>query len=134
MATKKKKGARYWTNKIDKVFHRYIRLRDTDEDGWGECITCNKRLHFSEGQAGHFIGRQHLATRYDERNVHAQCRKCNRFEYGRQYEYSIALGKKLSNKLLQKSRGVLKLTDPEWQEIYDTYKTKLDEIKKQQNF
>ena len=52
----------------------------------------------------------------------------------RQYEYSIALGKKLSNQLLQKSRGVLKLTDPEWQEIYDTYKTKLEEIKKQQNF
>jgi len=131
----KKKTLKYWKNKIDKPFHEYIRRRDADNNtGYCGCISCGKKVHFTETDAGHFIGRQHLATRYDERNVHAQCRKCNRFEYGRQYEYSIALGKKLSNQLLQKSRGVLKLTDPEWQEIYDTYKTKLEEIKKQQNF
>jgi hypothetical protein len=131
----KKKTLKYWKNKIDKPFHEYIRRRDADDNtGYCGCISCGKKVHFTETDAGHFIGRQHLATRYDERNVHAQCRKCNRFEYGRQYEYSIALGKKLSNQLLQKSRGVLKLTDPEWQEIYDTYKTKLEEIKKQQNF
>jgi hypothetical protein len=131
----KKKTLKYWKNKIDKPFHEYIRRRDADNNtGYCGCISCGKKIHFTETDAGHFIGRQHLATRYDERNVHAQCRKCNRFEYGRQYEYSIALGKKLSNQLLQKSRGVLKLTDPEWQEIYDTYKTKLEEIKKQQNF
>jgi len=131
----KKKTLKYWKNKIDKPFHEYIRRRDADNNtGYCGCISCGKKVHFTQTDAGHFIGRQHLATRYDERNVHAQCRKCNRFEYGRQYEYSIALGKKLSNQLLQKSRGVLKLTDPEWQEIYDTYKTKLEEIKKQQNF
>ncbi len=131
----KKKTLKYWKNKIDKPFHEYIRRRDADNNtGYCGCISCGKKVHFTQTDAGHFIGRQHLATRYDERNVHAQCRKCNRFEYGRQYEYSIALGKKLSNQLLQKSRGVLKLTDPEWQEIYDTYRTKLDEIKKQQNF
>jgi len=131
----KKKTLKYWKNKIDKPFHEYIRRRDADDNtGYCGCISCGKKVHFTETDAGHFIGRQHLATRYDERNVHAQCRKCNRFEYGRQYEYSIALGKKLSNQLLQKSRGVLKLTDPEWQEIYDTYKTKLEEIKSKQNF
>lgn len=131
----KKKTLKYWKNKIDKPFHEYIRRRDVDNNtGYCSCISCGKKVHFTETDAGHFIGRQHLATRYDERNVHAQCRKCNRFEYGRQYEYSISLGKKLSNQLLKKSRGVLKLTDPEWQDIYDTYKTKLDQIKKQQNF
>ena len=131
----KKKTLKYWKNKIDKPFHEYIRRRDADNNtGYCGCISCGKKVHFTETDAGHFIGRQHLATRYDERNVHAQCRKCNRFEYGRQYEYSISLGKKLSNQLLKKSRGVLKLTDQEWQAIYDNYKTKLDEIKKQKNF
>ena len=131
----KKKTLKYWKNKIDKPFHEYIRRRDADNNtGYCKCISCGKKVHFTETDAGHFIGRQHLITRYDERNVHAQCRKCNRFEYGRQYEYSIALGSDLADELLQKSRGVLKLTDPEWQEIFETYKTKLQELKDKQNF
>mgnify|MGYP000453842261 CR=1 FL=1 len=130
-----KKTQKYWKNKIDKVFHEYIRRRDADNNtGNCDCVSCGKTIHFSESDAGHFISRKYLITRYDERNVHAQCRKCNRFEYGRQYEYSIALGQELSQELLQKSRGVLKLTDPEWQEIFDQYKTKLQELKDKQNF
>lgn len=130
-----KKTLKYWKNKIDKPFHEYIRRRDVDNHtGMGECISCGKSIHFTESDAGHFIGRQHLATRYDERNVHIQCRKCNRFEYGRQYEYSIALGEELSQELLIKSKGVLKLTDPEWLEIYNTYNTKLKELKQKQSF
>ena len=52
------------------------------------------------------------------------------------YEYSlnIGLGSDLAEELLQKSRGVLKLTDPEWLEIFETYKTKLQELKDKQNF
>jgi hypothetical protein len=131
----KKKTLKYWKNKIDKPFHEYIRRRDVDNHtGMGECISCGKSIHFTESDAGHFIGRQHLATRYDERNVHIQCRKCNRFEYGRQYEYSIVLGEELSQELLIKSKSVLKLTDLEWQEIYDTYTAKLKELKKIQSF
>lgn len=131
----KKKTLKYWKTKIDKPFHEYIRRRDADNNtGYCKCISCNKKVHFTETDAGHFIGRQHLITRHDERNVYAQCRKCNRFEYGRQYEYSLALGQELSQELLQKSRGVLKLTDPEWLEIYEIYKNKLEKLKKIQNF
>lgn len=130
-----KKSLKYWKNKIDKPFHEYIRRRDVDDKtGFCNCITCGKKVHFSETDAGHFISRQHLITRYDERNVHAQCRKCNRFEYGRQYEYSLYLGEELSQELLQKSRGVLKLTDPEFMEMYQNFKDKLDDLKKKQNF
>lgn len=131
----KKKTLKYWKTKIDKVFHEYIRRRDCDNHtGYCKCITCNKTIHFSESDAGHFIGRQHMATRYDERNVYAQCRKCNRFEYGRQYEYSLALGEELSSELLQKSKGIYKLTDPEWAEVFEYYNAKLKEIKGLQSF
>ena len=131
----KKKTLKYWKNKIDKPFHEYIRRRDVDNNtGMGTCVSCKKPIHFSQSDAGHLISRQHLITRYDERNVNLQCRKCNRFQEGRILEYSLNIGIELAEELLQKSRGVLKLTDIEWQEIYDTYKTKLDEIKKQQNF
>lgn len=134
MATKKKKGARYWTNKIDKVFHRYIRLRDTDEDGWGECITCNKRLHFSEGQAGHFIGRQHKATRWDVRNVRLQCPKCNCWGHGEQFLYSKAIGQDLADELLQLSRQITKFSEAEYEAIYLKFKQLYDEAEASKKF
>lgn len=131
----KKKTLKYWKTKIDKPFHEYIRRRDADNStGYCSCITCNKPIHFTESDAGHFIGRQHLATRWNENNVHAQCRKCNRFEYGRQYEYSLALGSDLAEELLLTSRQIMKLSDFEYMEIFEEYKDKLEELKKKQNF
>lgn len=131
----KKKTLKYWKTKIDKPFHEYIRRRDADDNsGYCSCKSCGKPIHFTESDAGHFIGRQHLSTRWDERNVHSQCRKCNRFEYGRQYEYSLNLGVELSQELLQKSRKIFKLTDSEYQEIFNEYKQKLEDLKKTQSF
>jgi len=131
----KKKTLKYWKNKIDKVYHEYIRRRDADDhSGYCECITCQKPIHFTESDGGHFIGRQYMATRYDERNTYAQCRKCNRFEYGRQYEFSKALGEELAEELLQRSREVFKLHDHEWQEIYERYHTKLQALRNKQSF
>ena len=131
----KKKTQKYWKTKIDKPFHEFIRRRDCDDHtGMTKCISCNKPVHFSETDAGHLFSRQHLSTRYDERNVNAQCRRCNRFEYGRQYEYAQNIGAELAEELLQKSRQVLKLTDPEWMEIFIEYRDKLAEIKNNQSF
>ena len=131
----KKKTLKYWKTKIDKVFHEYIRRRDADNNtGYCNCITCQKPIHFTESDGGHFILRGRLSTRYDERNVKAQCRKCNRFDFGRQYEFSLALGEQLSEELLIKSREIYKLSDCEWLDIFNNYNTKLIEIKKLQNF
>ena len=131
----KKKTLKYWKTKIDKPFHEYIRRRDADNDsGYCSCVSCDKPIHFTESDAGHFIGRQHLSTRWDERNVNSQCRKCNRFEYGRQYEYSLTLGEDLSDELLQKSRQTMKLMEHEYQEIFETYRDKLKELKDLQGF
>lgn len=131
----KKKTLKYWKNKIDKPFHEYIRRRDADNStGYCKCITCNKPIHFTESDAGHFIGRQHLATRWEENNVHSQCRKCNRFEYGRQYEYSLALGSELSEELLLASRQIFKRSDFEYLEIFEYYTEKLEQVKNEQDF
>ena len=110
----KKKTQKYWKTKIDKVFHEYVRRRDADNDsGYCKCISCNKPIHFTESDAGHFIGRGALATRYDEQNVHAQCRKCNRFQYGRQ---------------------IYKMSDAEWLEVFEEFRDKLKAIKELQDF
>jgi hypothetical protein len=66
--------------------------------------------------------------------VNLQCRKCNRFEYGRQYEYSLALGSELAEELLIKSKQPLKMADFEYQEIFEEFRDKLKELKDSQKF
>ncbi len=73
------------------AFSKYIRLRDalrtTGILTYVKCITCGKLLKVSFCDAGHFISRRYNATLFDERNVHTQCRYCNRFLDGNLLEY-----------------------------------------------
>jgi len=121
-------------NKLDKIFSEYIRRRDVDDHtGFGKCIDCGRETPFAEGDAGHFVGRRHLSTRWDEDNVHFQHRYCNRFLNGRQYEYGQALGDR-ADELIQKSHQVAKFDATHLQYLIDIYKDKLAELKKNQSF
>lgn len=81
-------------NKLWKVFSQYIRQRDADEHGYCRCFTCNFYSHWTKMDCGHGIGRQHWATRYLERNNHAQCKKCNGFEGGKREVYKQEVDKR----------------------------------------
>ena len=76
---------------LDRWFSKFIRLRDSDRNGMCRCVTCGKPDHWKEMDAGHFISREKLPVRYDERNVHAQCKQCNRFKSGNQFEHGKAV-------------------------------------------
>lgn len=65
--------------KLDKVFSQYIRLRDAMPNGVFRCISCGRILSISQADAGHYHSRRHMSTRFDEDNVNAECRACNRF-------------------------------------------------------
>ena len=80
--------------KLDKVFSEYIRLKDTNPQGLCFCITCNRPFHWRDGDAGHFVQRDRLATRFDEYNVNAQCKYCNRFRSGEQARHGMEIDKK----------------------------------------
>lgn len=75
-------------NKLDKVFSQYIRLRDSDKHGLATCCTCGAKRPWKEMDAGHFYNRNNLSVRWDETNVHVQCKRCNRFMSGRTGEYA----------------------------------------------
>jgi NMD protein affecting ribosome stability and mRNA decay len=98
---------------LDKWFSLYIRKRDTP----GFCCTCGADLTFETSDCGHFISRDHIATRWDERNAHAQCRKCNRFQSGKQYEHGKWVdrihGKGTADILLWKSKAPAKISKDE---------------------
>lgn len=80
-------------NKLDRVFSEFIRHRDTHPEA-GLCITCGKLTGYTKLDCGHFIGRQHYGTRWEEKNSHGQCIPCNRFNEGRKDKYAEALKKK----------------------------------------
>jgi hypothetical protein len=74
--------------KLDVAFGAMIRARDAQIG----CITCGRTDVPMD--AGHFIRREKMSTRFNPANVNGQCRKENRFEGGRAYEYGLALDRK----------------------------------------
>lgn len=82
--------------RLDEVFSIYVRRRDCP-DGAGRCISCGRPITFETCDAGHYIPRRHTATRWNEQNVHAQCRLCNRMKDGNQQAYRAALVRKFGS-------------------------------------
>ena len=81
--------------KLWKLFSKFIRRRDSDpHTGIGFCITCGAPRNWKGADAGHFIGRQHKGTKFDERNVHLQCKPCNKWGHGEQALYAIEIDKR----------------------------------------
>jgi hypothetical protein len=118
----KSKNKRLAKKKADRAFSLYIRQRDKGKP----CITCGE---YKEHDAGHFITRNHEATRYHEQNVHGQCLACNRFQGGKQYEHGLAInrryGKGTAQKLLELSKTLCKRTKQDYEDIAQTYKDKI---------
>ena len=74
--------------KLDRVFSQYIRLRDMiGNTKTFQCVSCGKIKPINQADCGHYINRQHMATRYSELNCNAQCRSCNRFDEGNMQGY-----------------------------------------------
>jgi len=88
-------------------FSKMIRARD-NIGGYFRCPTCGRTLPIEEADAGHYITRARKNTMFDEMNVHAQCRKCNRFEEGNHFIYRKWLvnqyGKEEVDKLERRAR------------------------------
>lgn len=97
--------------KLDKVFSLYIRLRDSDTNGYCRCISCGKIHYWKEIQNGHYMSRRYLSTRFDEMNCNAQCVACNIFNQGNIQMYRQNLINKIGEKnvdyLEYKAKGVM---------------------------
>ena len=81
-------------NKLDRIFSKYIRLRDSVDGELVKCVTCGKFGHIKSMHCGHFMSRRHRSTRWNEKNCSTQCPACNTFNQGEQYKHAIYLDKK----------------------------------------
>ena len=77
--------------KLWKVFAEFIKLRDTDNQGFGHCISCSRRIAMKGSHCGHFIARTYSGTRYEELNNHLQCVTCNIYKEGNPIGYKNTL-------------------------------------------
>jgi hypothetical protein len=115
--------------KADEAFSLYIRLRDSDKNGNATCCTCGRVYQALNMDCGHWISRKHIATRFDERNVHAQCRDCNRYSDGKPSEFEQFIidehGPDVHNLLIKKAREPLKLSIEDLKEIRAKYNSKV---------
>jgi len=122
------KRAQWWLSK-------YIRLRDCIRTTWTKevfkCCSCWCLTHFSKWDAWHFISRSYTAVKFDERDVYAQCRKCNRFQQGcwdKMYEHVKKLHwQEVIDELMQKKNEIVRYID--YDELSDKYRELFNSLK-----
>jgi len=117
--------------KLDQLFSQYIRRRNAS-DGMCVCFTCGCNKHYKEMHAGHFQSRRHIATRWDEVNVQVQCPKCNLFNQGEQYKFSVYLDQKYgegtAEELRVRANTVVKLSRIDYEEAIRNISNKLKQL------
>lgn len=123
--------------KLDRVFSQYIRLRDMLPGNVFLCISCGRIKPISQADCGHYINRQHMATRFSEVNCNAQCRSCNRFDEGNMSGYRAGLVRKYGETkvvLLEAQKNdVRKYSEFEYEALIKFYQGEIKKILKAKN-
>lgn len=123
--------------KLDLKFSLYIRLRDTDENGYFQCPTCGKFKPWKSADCSHYWSRSHKATRWDEDNCCVECSYCNRYDSS----HLDGLGKHLKKKLGEqgfdllnwKHNQVCKMTEFELAQLIKEYEKKIIQLQREKN-
>lgn len=98
---RKPKALAKWKKELDAVFSKFIRQRDD-----GQCFTCPKKDHWKSMQNGHFVPRQYLSLRFDERNCNCQCYACNMLYNGQPSLYAVNLKRKYGDSIIEELESV----------------------------
>jgi Bacteriophage Lambda NinG protein len=120
------------------AFNKFIRFRDIS-DGRG-CISCGKRYDASEQvpgggwDAGHYrsVGSAYH-MRFEEMNVHLQCKRCNDRKSGNAVDYRIRLIKRAgidAVEALEADQTTRNWTRDDVRQIRDEYRAKARELEK----
>ncbi len=121
--------------KLDRIFSEFIRLRDADDNGYCRCISCGKIVYWKDCDAGHYVNRKHMSLRYDEKNVNAQCRACNRFDEGNMIGYNHGLVEKYGDSVIPyldvKRHNSCKLGAFEYETMIKVYQQKVIQLNKE---
>lgn len=118
---------------LDALFSRFIKRKYADAGGMVRCYTCDRQEPINMIQNGHYISRQHLFLRWDERNARPQCDICNCMKHGNIKEYTKRLEAEnpgITDLLREESRVPYKWSKHELQSMVREYTNKLKALKK----
>lgn len=136
--TKKKAPTRkQLVKKLDTIFSQYIRLDRTDDNGYGECVTCRTKLFWKELQNGHYFSRGKYPTRWDEDNCHLQDYRCNVVLKGNYIEYTLFMldsyGREFVDALKYKSTNGDKISTPDLHNMIEKYSLEVSRLKQEKS-
>ena len=124
-----------------KLFSIFIRLRDTDKNGWGYCKTCQRTIFWKRGQAGHFLPGRTNTILFHEDLTHLQCYHCNIHLRGNSREYDKFMRKKYGNKKVEEfdklgkyHKNIKQFTIQELQNLIISYKEKVKKLLENKTF
>lgn len=115
-----------------RAFNAYIRARDHSRP----CICCGQPLGDTEIGGAYDCGHYRSTgsapqLRFDERNAHAQRKRCNRYGAGRAVDYRIGLIARLGIaqvEAIEADNAIHKWTREELIAVKNTYRQKLKEL------
>lgn len=94
MVKKQKKLSRQdYVKELDSIFSKFIRLRDCNEKGVVVCPLCWAKIPREKAQNMHFLSRGIMKHRFDEKNCHAGCMRCNVILNGNYIAYTRRMQK-----------------------------------------
>lgn len=114
------------------VCHEFIRKRDENKS----CISCGVTYN-TTFQAGHFFKAELFSNlKFNENNIHGQCKKCNLFDDGNESGYRVGLMQRYGKEFLSELNelaGDSKKNDYHWdreelEKIRVYYKSKLNNL------
>jgi len=117
-------------------FNAYIRYRDRNQP----CICCGAPLDLDSVGGGYDCGHYRSTgsaphLRFDERNAHAQTKKCNRWGAGRAVDYRIGLIARIgleAVEALEDDNEVVKWDRDTLRQIKTIYRAKVRQLKQEQ--
>ena len=96
----KKPNEKSLKRKLDALHSIAVRKGAADSRGYITCY-CGVSIPWQEADCSHYIYRSCLNLRYDFRNTHPSCRRCNRFMGGNLAAYALFLERKYGTGILQ---------------------------------
>ena len=136
MVRKYVKKSKDWRlkKKLDELVSQYIRRRDK-----GICYTCGVKNPWKETDAGHYIKRGCWRLRFNKRNVHCQCKRCNSHLGGNMDKYAINLERDYGKGILQefnrlKDMPVKKWKIAELEALKKDYQIKLEKLEDDESY
>lgn len=122
-----------WMREAQTAFNAYIRERDRNRP----CICCGMPLELNAIGGGYDAGHYRSVgsaphLRFDERNVHAQRKQCNRYGAGRAVDYRIGLIARIGREAveaMEADQAPRKYSIEELTAIRDTYRQKMRDLR-----